>query len=223
MGTTERDERGPDETEPQRSDEATDAKEAEFVFNLFDSLARQDHDAYEQILSRNDKLRMKYGRLNKVFSDLREAFANDPGMVGEEPPAVTPIAGARSRGGALTEMALGLDADQLRKLYEVIAHSLVTKVLERFGEVSSAEARMKAAVHLCHMDVLDLFKTTAKQGGHVRDVLIDELAKVLAQPDLRVRVDRDDLQEILERDDVIDQFYGFEACVVRLARARPAI
>lgn len=232
-----------DETAIPRSDEHFEPNEAKFVFDLWDSLAREDPEAYELILSRNPKLRQDHRNLHKDFADLREALADGPDLVRQEFPEAmaevdacfdepTPVEAANevlsvgpdltrekhravaySQEGPLTQVARKAGAGELRELYNVIAPKLVTDILERIGMDVPAEAKMTAALHLCHEDVLARFQSTANAGGHVRDALIDELATVLDQLDLDVKVDRDELQKILNHPQIVDKYYALEQCV----------
>lgn len=208
-----------DETATQRSDEDLEPNEAKFVFELWDSLARQNPEAYELILSRNPKLRENYGNLRNIFADLREAFVEGPDLVRREYPKVMAKVDSHFQEGTLTRMFRKLDGEELREVYELIVHKLVTQVLELIGGTIPVEARMKARLHLCHQTVLARFKTTAEKEESVRDALIDELATVLERPDVSVMVNRDDLQRILDHEDVVDEYYRLEACVAQMLPA----
>jgi|GEM_PF-2973131 len=231
-----------DEADPGHADQAFAPADASFVCELFDALAREDRESYEELLASNDDLREKYQHLADVYADLREVCSEGPDLIREKyPEAMAEVdanlgkdadrshtaegeqAKAPYETGPLTRMAHRLDPHDLREFYELIAHKLVSELLELAGGPVRAEDRIKAAFHLCHSDVLARLKATAKKRESVRDALIAEIADVLNEPNLPTRVTRNDLQIILDRDDFVDRFYGFEACVERLAGARSAI
>ncbi|MHA2279567.1 MAG: hypothetical protein ACXAC5_01560 [Promethearchaeota archaeon] len=65
--------RNQDKEIPQRLDNVSEEEE-EFVYRLFDALARQDQDAFKQVLAQNDKLRKKYKQMDRVYADLRQTY-----------------------------------------------------------------------------------------------------------------------------------------------------
>ena len=74
----------PDETVQRHCDEEPDEAEARFAYELFGALARQDQDAYRQILDGNSELKEKYEGLDQVYTDLREALSENPDLVRNE-------------------------------------------------------------------------------------------------------------------------------------------
>ena len=213
---------------PQPEKRSQSADERRFLARLLEDLAREDPVAHDALLQRNEDLTEPGPDWDETRRRVRAALAGEGGVglseshrqlaEGIKASLLQSRAGATLRipaaaveppPGILTSLTRKLPPERAVELYRKIAPMVVHQLLSRVSPSVSLDVVRRAVDHLCCDDV----QARLCACEHARDGILDELCTLLNQPEMALRVSREDMQQVLQDCGAMDDLIAMENCI----------